>query len=645
MIIAETHTEFKPPTVARRIQAEQREEQLVAAFKRVFPHVERFDLRRALNAIAAVEQNMVGRHCGDLGDKLSQYLSIVEFVRATGVNTIDSLEIGTLFGGSALTKLSAMRDLNVKGRVVCIDPLKGFYDEDVDSITGLPVNPQIIYENLRRFGFDASQVEIRRFLSSDTQAWSGLQSGHFGHLMIDGDHSFAGVQGDWQQYNQFVAPGGIVIFDDYADHRWPDITEFGKYVDQTLDASWKASKLLGTSIILQKAQTHPCRHPPQTAATSNSPSPSVSPDHIDAAMLALLLGEIRQRLETAVDFQFSTLFARLAGAFDCYSEEAVSDLLLLGRHLHHKGLCDLEREFLRWLLDACRFEGVGRIEVATTLARIDKRDASWIEAQRAVDSYLALNEQNSRRRAVAWTRKGECAIGLGHKDETRLAYITALAEEGLQAKARYVLLNRMGLMTEQDGQLEEATDFFARAMALDDLSSTERSKLHAALARIQSRQKDWDAAFEHLTEAIALSEAGSDEMIHLARTLCCTALNQGSIGTAEGVLKHILRLMDSALLKVEFAQRFAEMCRHHRDFPRAIHFLSEALEASANTDFDSLGLATEMIKAALQSGDRNLLSISLDRTLATKALDSHQKRQLATQTRHALAQGNTNGKG
>ncbi|MHC4325779.1 MAG: O-methyltransferase, partial [Planctomycetota bacterium] len=96
--------------------------QLLAEVKTFLPLVEEVDVRQALKAISLIEERMTGRYCGDLGDKVLQYLSIVQFVRATSSKTVDSIEIGTLFGGSCLAKLFAMRDLGVGGRIICIDP-------------------------------------------------------------------------------------------------------------------------------------------------------------------------------------------------------------------------------------------------------------------------------------------------------------------------------------------------------------------------------------------------------------------------------------------------------------------------------------------------------------------------------------------
>ena len=85
----------------------------------LLPLVEQADMERALRAISLIEEQIVGRWCGDLGDKLLQYLSIVQVARATGSKTVDSIEIGTLFGGSAC--IAGMTGCEV----FCIDPLDG----------------------------------------------------------------------------------------------------------------------------------------------------------------------------------------------------------------------------------------------------------------------------------------------------------------------------------------------------------------------------------------------------------------------------------------------------------------------------------------------------------------------------------------
>ncbi len=72
--------------------------------QKLFPLVEYEDFNHALDCVKIIQDNIIGIHCGDLGDKLAQYLTIVQFFRESGLKNSDSIEIGTLFGGSLLIK-------------------------------------------------------------------------------------------------------------------------------------------------------------------------------------------------------------------------------------------------------------------------------------------------------------------------------------------------------------------------------------------------------------------------------------------------------------------------------------------------------------------------------------------------------------
>ena len=187
-----------------------------------------------------------------LGDKLAQYCSIVQYIRANQVLAADSIEIGTLFGGSCLAKLIAMRDLDVQGKIICIDPMTGYYNQQVDPMTGLEVTPEVLYRNLEIFSFPRETVELREVFSNSDQAYDGLDGHRFATLMIDGDHSYDGVLHDWERYRMFVTIGGFVLFDDYADPSWPDVAAAVRRVLSSRPSQWKACGQLGTTFILQR---------------------------------------------------------------------------------------------------------------------------------------------------------------------------------------------------------------------------------------------------------------------------------------------------------------------------------------------------------------------------------------------------------
>jgi cephalosporin hydroxylase len=225
---------------------------LIFHLRSVFPQITRNDLLRGLGDINIIQRKIIGRYCGDLGDKIAQYFSIVQYARAQNVSEMDSIEIGTLFGGSCLSQLSAMRNLNVKGKVVCIDPMAGYYDQKTDPKTGIEVNPEVFYHNLEIFSFSKASVELRQFKSDMEGAYNNLAEGQFATLIIDGDHSYDGVMHDWDCYNRFIAKGGFVLFDDYDEPYWPDVTTAVDQIANNLSEQWHPCGKLGTTFIFQR---------------------------------------------------------------------------------------------------------------------------------------------------------------------------------------------------------------------------------------------------------------------------------------------------------------------------------------------------------------------------------------------------------
>lgn len=185
--------------------------------KKILPSIEENDVSQALEVLATLKKSITGRVCGDVGDSLAQYLSIVQYVRQIGLNAVNLLEIGTLFGGSCLMKLFAMRNLGCSGMVACIDPMKGYYGREYDPESKVPINSDIFYENIKKFKFSEQDVKLIAENSNSPNAFKELKERSFATLLIDGDHSYEGVKYDWEHYNKYVADGGLVLFDDYNE--------------------------------------------------------------------------------------------------------------------------------------------------------------------------------------------------------------------------------------------------------------------------------------------------------------------------------------------------------------------------------------------------------------------------------------------
>jgi predicted O-methyltransferase YrrM len=105
------------------------------------------------------------------------------------------LEIGTLHGGSALLVVAALDALRTNGRLICLDP-----------------NPQIAPEHWARLRHRAT---LLRGLSPDALPQAReLACGRFDLVLIDGDHTAAGVVRDAQGVLSVVAPGAHMLFHD-----------------------------------------------------------------------------------------------------------------------------------------------------------------------------------------------------------------------------------------------------------------------------------------------------------------------------------------------------------------------------------------------------------------------------------------------
>ncbi len=104
-----------------------------------------------------VKSDIIGRVANMMDKKETNNVEVVmEYVlRAGGGN---HLEIGTLFGGSAIAVALAKKKYNQPGMVVCVDPLNGYYQDKspsssmLDKITNIPITPTTLFHNIIEFG-------------------------------------------------------------------------------------------------------------------------------------------------------------------------------------------------------------------------------------------------------------------------------------------------------------------------------------------------------------------------------------------------------------------------------------------------------------------------------------------------------------
>jgi predicted O-methyltransferase YrrM len=89
--------------------------------------------------------------------------------------------------------------------------------------SGSPVTEAVVRANLALAGVDDDRLRLIQGFSEDPQVQDAIADRQYGVMIIDGDHSADGVAGDLVLAERVVAPGGIVVLDDYGDHNWPGV--------------------------------------------------------------------------------------------------------------------------------------------------------------------------------------------------------------------------------------------------------------------------------------------------------------------------------------------------------------------------------------------------------------------------------------
>lgn len=139
--------------------------------------------------------------------KRAEFFELVKHVEALQPKVV--VEIGTMCGGT----LRAWCDCAAHDALIVSIDLPGgewgggYQPSDVPRLRGYAKQNQ----RLVLIPADSHQIETCRDLHDCLQ-------GPVDFLFIDGDHSYEGAKADFEDYSQFVRPGGWIAFHDIVDH-------------------------------------------------------------------------------------------------------------------------------------------------------------------------------------------------------------------------------------------------------------------------------------------------------------------------------------------------------------------------------------------------------------------------------------------
>jgi len=209
-------------------------------------------IRKVESNMGSISGKMIGRYPGAMPDKLLLYLMRYVSAKRFPEDNYVHVEIGTLHGGSLMATLMALQDAHSSHKVICIDPLDGYYGGAIDPQSAVPVDRETVEENVNRFGFSRSQVEIVQRYSTEKEAIDAVSERKVASLFIDGDHSYEGAKADWVNYSPFVVGSGYALFDNYNDPGFPDITAFVHRELRDCPDGWRIVGSMNISLLLRR---------------------------------------------------------------------------------------------------------------------------------------------------------------------------------------------------------------------------------------------------------------------------------------------------------------------------------------------------------------------------------------------------------
>lgn len=158
----------------------------------------------------------------------------------------DYIEIGTLWGGTALIAALSKEDIFASGNVMTIDRMTGGWWNGKDPSVGRQPTPGDVLSNFAQFHV-AHRINV---VMAESDPWPISDSVVPSVVFIDGDHSYEGAKRDWM--NVRTRAECYVIFHDYNSDKHPGVK---RVVDEIArkDGNWNCIQTTGTMIVFERA--------------------------------------------------------------------------------------------------------------------------------------------------------------------------------------------------------------------------------------------------------------------------------------------------------------------------------------------------------------------------------------------------------
>ena len=199
--------------------------------------------------VRSVEEKIIGRVANVSHNGITNNVEVVLYFVSKALSG-DYLEIGTLFGGSAISVAILKKLLKQSGLVFCIDPLNGYYrgrfgpNTTIDPHSdGCAVTPETLFQNIRLFGV-GDKIFVMQASSTDCPSLDALE---FSVVYIDGDHWNGVPTRDWLYVKDYATR--FVIFDNCDDYHL-DVQAACKIASDDLE--WECVYDKGISYVVER---------------------------------------------------------------------------------------------------------------------------------------------------------------------------------------------------------------------------------------------------------------------------------------------------------------------------------------------------------------------------------------------------------
>jgi len=158
------------------------------------------------------------------------------------------VEIGVLYGGSIIEQMKDSQECIFIG----IDPFSGYYGNSYDPHrkVDLTEHLDIVKNNIDENNPNNHKYHLLKGFSNEMVDEFKKLNLQIDYLFIDGDHSYQGVMDDFKNYSPFVSKDGIIVFDNYNDNAWSEVT---KAVDELLlDTNIELVNKYGNCCVVRK---------------------------------------------------------------------------------------------------------------------------------------------------------------------------------------------------------------------------------------------------------------------------------------------------------------------------------------------------------------------------------------------------------